>query len=226
MSSLTFFAPRIPLLSLASSSVPRILDEINSNAANNNSTTDEKKVHLLANLSLLVPPRYASLPPQAMEAYLRLTADTMKCLPVYALDPAERATNASGPLDGDEDDADELEGGRISVEVVSSFATPSLLPRLDSKTLTRVATLPSPGHIAALLNAAYRSAGAGNLAIQSALFTWLTALGALWPARRDRVMTAVLAWSGGAGVVRELYRGRVRGGPLGKESSVGSLTGE
>ena len=111
--------------------------------------------------------------------------------------------------------------------MVSSFTPARPLPRVDAKTSARLQTLPSATHLSALLNAAFRPS---NLESRAALFVWLEALGVVWPDKRERIMTAVLAWGGGgAGVVRELYRGWVRGGPLGKNtaSAAGaiSLTG-
>ena len=208
LSSLAFLTPRIPLQHLEPNSVPRIASNI---------TTDDSRVNLIANLTAFAPVRYTTLPVQALAAYLHLTAEIMKSLPIHAFEPPER--NAQPQLAWAEDDS-ESENAPL-VEVVASFAPRRSLPQLDTKTKTRLQTLPSQAHINSILSATHKHT---NPTIRSALFSWLHALSTIWPSRRDKIMGNVVAWSGG-GLVRELYRGYVRSAPLGHGTNAAPLTG-
>lgn len=208
LNSLSFLAPRIPLTYLRTASIPRIQSNI---------TSDEARIHLLSNLSAFAPVRYTSISVEALAAYLHLTAETMKGLPIHALEPPERNAQPQIVWADDDEDAENVP----HVEVVTSFAPRHVLPQLDGKTKTRLQTLPSQTHINALLVATHKHT---NAEIRTALFAWLHALSTVWPSRRDKIMGNVVAWSGG-GLVRELYRGYVRGSSLGQGGNAATLTG-
>ena len=114
-------------------------------------------------------------------------------------------------------DADDDEEEPVArVEVVSSFVAPPRLPVLDAKTRNRLQTLPSPAHVTALLSAAYKYTATD---MRVALFGWCQSLCMVWPSRKDKVVSAVVAWRGG-GLVRELYRDFVRRSPLGQSNQI------
>jgi ubiquitin-protein ligase E3 C len=200
--SLTLLSKSIPFASLPSahSAIVTTLP----------ATSLDHKVHILANLLAFVPPRYAALPPRALAAYLDLLAQLLGVIPPNALEPASPektpAASASWALDPDDEDED-----TICVERVDTFATTpaAKMPTLDAKTLARLGTLSASTHIRALVGAAKADA-------RPHLAAFLLSLHAAWPARKGRVMSAVLAQAGGA-LVRELYRGWVRGSSLGRE---------
>jgi ubiquitin-protein ligase E3 C len=198
--SLTLLSKSIPFASLPSahSAIVTTLP----------ATSLDHKVHILANLLAFVPPRYAALPPRALAAYLDLLAQLLGVIPPNALEPAspEKTPAASASWALDPDDAD-----TIRVERVDTFATTpaAKMPTLDAKTLARLGTLSASTHIRALVGAAKADA-------RPHLAAFLLSLHAAWPARKGRVMSAVLAQAGGA-LVRELYRGWVRGSSLGRE---------
>lgn len=205
IASLSFLAPRIPLPSLHVDSAPQIRDLI---------ASDLDRIHLLANLAAFAPPRYTTLPPSAISAYLHLTAEVMNVLPTNALEPPQRNAPVSVQNAWDSDDSD-VES-TPQVEVVSSFAPRRVLPELDAKTRQRLQTLPSQPHLHALLNAAHKHSSSE---VRTALFSWLHALSSIWPTRRDKITGNVVAWSGG-GLVRDLYRSYVRSSPLGNSSNL------
>ncbi|KAH9920431.1 uncharacterized protein B0H18DRAFT_1191801 [Fomitopsis serialis] len=180
------------------------------------------KVHLVANLVVLTPPRYSKLPAKALEAYLELLAALMNALPTHALEPPERNTRdatrtwADGDvMDVDEDDEDDERAPQVTV--VASFEPPPRLPELDKRTRTRLQTLPSSAHLNSLLGAAQ------NHPSRQSLIAFCFALTTVWPTRRDKVLGTVVAFNGG-GLVREIYRLYVRSSPLGREDTLTSLT--
>ena len=184
-------------------------------------TSDNARVHLLANLVVFVPPCYNALPGPALAAYLCLAAETMIALPIHSLEPPER-NSPQGNAWAEDDEGSDADGPSTRVEVVSAFtAPPRLLPAVDSKTRARLQTLPSLAHLNSLLSAAYKQT---SNATKEALVSWLQALSTTWPTRRDRIASAVVAWSGG-GLMREVYRGHVRRSPLGTAENVAGLTG-
>lgn len=182
----------------------------------------EPKVHLIANLVVLMPPRYVKLPAKALEAYLELMAALMNALPTHALEPPERNTRDATRTwaDGDGmnvDVSDEEDGPAPRATVVSSFEPPPRLPELDKRTRTRLQTLPSNQHLNNLLNAAQHHAS------RQSLIAFCFALTTVWPTRRDKILGTVVAFNGG-GLVREIYRQYVRSSPLGREDTLNSLT--
>lgn len=185
----------------------------------------ERKINLLANLLMFAPPRYSKLPAPALDTYFKLLTGLINEVPANALEPSITPTGASAVAPSasgwtaDSDDSDDEE--RVTtVRVVSSFTinpTPvtrpkTIIPKLDPRTYKRLATLPSPEHITSLLSASQHASST-----RPSLFSFVLALITAWPARRDKVLSTVLAQSGG-GLARELYRGWVRSSPLGRES--------
>lgn len=214
IATLTSLAPRIPFSSLDVVSIPRVLNKLPDPAL-------DSRVHLLANFCAFAPPRYGALSASALSAYLQLTSEIMNGLPTHALEPPARETNAESAAVWGEDDEDEPVA---QVEVVTSFAPRVVLPELDNKTRTRLQILPSWSHLTSLISAAYKY----NVHdMHAALFTWCQSVCMIWPSRKDKVVTTVVAWRGG-GLVRELYRDFVRKSPLGQASQLNdaaALTG-
>lgn len=199
------FSARLPLASL--NLVP--LDILDSPAL----VASEPKIHLLANLALLMPPRYTVLPPAAFATYLQLAALLMNALPTNALEPAASKPGAASNW-ADDDSDDETE---TTVTVVSSFESRDALPQLDEKTRKRLLTLPSSEHIASLLRAGQ------SQALLPHVISFCFALSTVWPTRRDKVLTTFMAYNKG-GLVREIYRGFVRRSPLGRDDSFADIT--
>lgn len=180
----------------------------------------------MANLLTFSPPRYPKLSAPALDAYLRLIAALLNTIPSNALEPPSTdlgvgtvaPSTTAWTADSDESDDEER---ATTVHVVSSFASAPVavtkpkahIPKFDARTYKRLAILPAPEHITSLLAASQHVSST-----RPALFTLVLALISVWPARRDKVLTAVLAHSGG-GIARELYRGWVRSSPLGRESA-------
>ncbi|KZT63967.1 hypothetical protein DAEQUDRAFT_679458 [Daedalea quercina L-15889] len=212
--ALTALSARLPLsaLHLAAPSIPSIV-------ADRALAEPEPKVHLIANLVVLTPPRYAKLPAKALEAYLELMAALMNALPTHALEPPERNTRDATRTwaDADEDEDGDEEGPAPQAIVVTSFEPPPRLPELDKRTRTRLQTLPSSQHLNSLLGAAQHQSS------RQALIAFCFALTTVWPKRRDKVLGTAVAFNGG-GLVREIYRSYVRGAPLGREDTLSSLT--
>ncbi|KAI0755393.1 HECT-domain-containing protein [Daedaleopsis nitida] len=169
----------------------------------------ESKIHLLANLAAFMPPRYSTLPPSAFAHYLQLSALLMNALPTHALEPPEDKPDATKNW-ADDDSDDERE---TRVEVVSSFEPKHLLPQLDDRTRKRLLTLPSPEHMNTLLKATQSER------LLPAIIAFCFALNTVWPARRDKVLGAMVVHNRG-GLMRDLYRGYVRSSPLGRDGEI------
>lgn len=188
----------------------------------------EEKIHLIANLVAFVPPRYAKLPADALETYLDLLSILMNSLPPNALEPplktsstAKQGTGQESYTDADADASDSESESAPRVVVVGSFApSPPPLTQLDSRTRTRLQTLPSVPHINAMLAASQHHPAS----MRQSLFSFFQSLCAIWPTRKNRVLGAVVAYTGG-GLIRELYRGHVRSSPLGRDDDPKSLMG-
>ncbi|CDO70815.1 hypothetical protein BN946_scf184801.g6 [Trametes cinnabarina] len=172
----------------------------------------ESKIHLLANLAAFMPPRYAALPPPAFATYLQLAALLMNALPTHALEPRQE-NSAKSWADEDTDD----EESETLVTVVTSFEPKQRPPRLDEKTHKRLQTLPSSEHITSLLRAAQ------NQTLLPGIISFCFALCTVWPTRRDKVLTTIMAYNRG-GLVREIYRGFVRRSPLGRDNNFSDIT--
>ncbi|KAI0669125.1 HECT-domain-containing protein [Trametes maxima] len=198
------FSTRLPLASLNLVS----LDIVGSPAL----SSSESKVHLLANLTVFMPLRYSTLPPPAFSTYLQLAALLMNALPTHALEPQDKREAAANWADDDSDDEPETQ-----VTVVSSFEPRQTLPQLDEKTRKRLQALPSSDHIASLLRAGQ------NEALLPGVIAFCFALTTVWPTRRDKVLTTIMAYNRG-GLVREIYRVYVRRAPLGRDDSFAEIT--
>jgi ubiquitin-protein ligase E3 C len=201
LASLTLLAKSLPFASLSITH-----QSISTSLA---STSLDLKTHVLANLLAFVPPRYAALPARALAAYLDLLAQLLADVPPNTFEPASPDAAAATSWAPDSDDEDRV----VRVERVDAFATSPMVPALalDAKTIARLGTLTASTHVHALVAAAKGDA-------RPALAAALLALGTAWPARRARVLGAVHAQAGGA-LVRELYRGWVRGSPLGRDGA-------
>ena len=174
------------------------------------SLDESSRIHLLSNLVSFVPPRYPSLSKEDVSAYLQLLTVLLNALPISTLDPSAAAPQRA-PHASEDDDSDSEAHAHI-------LAIPSAPhPALDPRTLKRLSTLPEPSFISSLLalTKTYPS-------IQLHLITFLLALNAVWPSRKDQVLGAAGIYASGGGLVRELYRGYIRGSPLGRDDSPGS----
>lgn len=174
----------------------------------------QSKVHLLANLTAFTPPRYSKLSPASLDAYLKLVAKLFDGLPPNVFEPlkTEAALQTSWVHESDQSDT-EVDPG------LPRLPPPTSRMKVDAKTQMRMQTLPSPAHLTALLNASSH-----HPSTRLHTFAFFLSLCTAWPARRDKIMTAIIASTGG-GLVRELYRGYVRGASLGKNDDPRSLMG-
>ncbi|KZT24637.1 HECT-domain-containing protein [Neolentinus lepideus HHB14362 ss-1] len=204
--SLTEFSSRLPLANL-----PQLPATFPAQAC---ALTTVQKVHLIANLTAFTPPRYKSLPAAALSAYLELLSTVMSSLPANALNPPPpRSSLSTSPWASDSDsDSD----APVQVRVVSSFSTAPRepLPQLDARTRKRLQTLPAAAHLNTLMAAAQRN--------PARLFAFLLSLSLVWPRRKDAVLGAAVAYAGG-GLMRELWRGHVRGSVLGRDERAGAI---
>ncbi|KAH9890126.1 HECT-domain-containing protein [Cubamyces lactineus] len=172
----------------------------------------ESRIHLLANLTAFMPPRYSALPPPAFATYLQLSAILMNSLPTHALEPKEnQPSSAQNWADADTDDE-----GEIEVTVVTSFEPKQSIPPLDERTRKRLQTLPASDHISSLLRA-----GQSQTLLPS-IISFCFALSTVWPTRRDKVLTTIMAYNRG-GLMREIYRGYVRRSPLGRDDDFAEI---
>ncbi|KAJ3827522.1 HECT-domain-containing protein [Lentinula raphanica] len=174
--------------------------------------TIQVKIHLISNLLAFTPPRYGKLPGPAFAAYLRLLGDVLNHIPSGALEgpSAVSSKNRSNAMNGYGSDSDD-DHSNIRVTIVSSFNTPSPppLPVLDPRTLKRLLVLPSPAHILSILEASKSLSSS-----RYPLITFIHSLSGVWPSKQDELLTHLWSWNGG-GLVREIWRGWVRGGGLG-----------
>lgn len=136
----------------------------------------------------------------------------MNALPTNALEPTAAKLGTASWADDDSDDEAETQ-----VTVVTSFQPKQPLPQLDEKTRKRLQTLPSSDHIASLLRAGQ------SQTLLPHVVSFCFALSAVWPTRRDKVLTTIMAYNKG-GLVREIYRGYVRRSALGRDDSFTDIT--
>lgn len=177
------------------------------------------KVHLLANLLAFTPPRYRRLPPEALVAYLVLLTKILDSIPIGTLhsDTPSAVPSLAQEL-SDSEGEDES----------PSFSMPALMsrssrqkPDLDTKTLKRLATLPSATHIVTLLNATQPTTSSGQA--RQAFTAFLLALTSAWPSSKDKVLAHLLMQGG---FVSGLYHGYVQKSVIGEDQSEGSLLGK
>ena len=150
----------------------------------------------------------------------------MNALPINSLDPPVPGAKSYNPSSwaaaaADDDSDSESESNALAhVSIVSSFTPkPSPPPTLDPRTQKRLSTIPDVKHLNALLSASHR-----HPSTQLNLISFFLSLGTVWPARRERILSTLVVYTGG-GLVRELYRGSVRASPLGRDDNPGSLMG-
>ncbi|KAF9445554.1 HECT-domain-containing protein [Macrolepiota fuliginosa MF-IS2] len=162
------------------------------------------RIHLIANIYMFASPQLPRFPSQAVGTYIKLLASLMNSLPVNALDPDAAAKKRSAQsqilqVDPDSDSEDGHGQTIITVTTVSSFSE-SPLPKLDSRTLKRLGSIPSANHITTLFTAASKS--------DTVLLDYVVLLLSLiivWPSQRDGLLNTV-AGLGSGGLIRILYR--------------------
>lgn len=172
---------------------------------------------------MFASPHISKVPSQAVGTYLRFFAALMNGLPVNALDPdaaaGKKRSARSDVLQGNHDpDSDSDSDGQITVVAVSSFDhTPPPLPTLDPRTTKRLASIPSPNHIASLFTIANKS---DTVLLDFVVF--LLSLVIVWPSQRDKIYNTVVGLGSG-GIIRMLYRQYVLRSQLGRPNT--SLNG-
>jgi ubiquitin-protein ligase E3 C len=92
-----------------------------------------------------------------------------------------------------------------------------VLPAVDAKTLTKLATLTSQAHITSLLNAANKSPRSWRQFIK-----FILNIGHVRPKTRETVLNSIVIGSGSV-VFKQLWRESVRSTPLGADVSGNSL---
>jgi len=85
--------------------------------------------------------------------------------------------------------------------------------KVDSRTYTRLLTLPSPKHITTLLSLTSKLSDARPL-----VFRFLINLCSVWTDRKEKIFSMILVSKSGPLLVKELWRDWIRRSPLGKES--------
>ena len=170
------------------------------------------RTHLLANLLAFGPPRLPSAPAPTLDMYLIFLSTLMDSLPIGCLEPTSHARQSTSWIDDPSSSSSDDDRPDAEMMARKPFRTPIVHPSLDSKTQTRLHTLHSPAHITAILSATRRHPQA-----RARVFNFMTSLWVVWPARRDRVMSAIIGGGAGAGLVREVWREYVRGSSVGKE---------
>lgn len=153
--------------------------------------------HLLANLIALSARRVPQLKNAAeLSTYLDTLAKMQDALPRSTFEGALEGTAGSTAVPD------------VHLEQSSSSRTVT-----DAATHKRLSGLVAPSHLTALMTASTRYSSS-----RPALTRFLVSTLEAWPASaRDRVFSATLFGSGPPnGLVRELWRGWVRGGPLAK----------
>ncbi|GLB43810.1 putative HECT-domain-containing protein [Lyophyllum shimeji] len=203
--SLTHLSAHIPFGNLSLLDVDAIMLD----------TTADEKINLLANLQVFVPPRYKLLDPKSLAIYFRLLTLVINAIPVTILNPppAGEVPRTWGEEESDEEAEADARPTRVSVVTVfthPSQAAPPITPP-DTRTLKRLTSLANTTHLNALL--ALPPSPTSRPAFLAVLF----ALAAVWP---GDVTSRVMAAS--PGLLREIYRGYVRGSGLGRDGAGGA----
>ncbi|KAG6822792.1 hypothetical protein H0H92_012588, partial [Tricholoma furcatifolium] len=156
-------------------------------------TTLEQKVHLIANLTVFVVPRYNLLDSDSLGVYVSLLGKLLNAVPKDTLNPpaAQRIRRPSGvPIQPDRPGSDEedAEGTDTFAAPVVSPVSSHVLPRreqiqLDSRTRKRISGLASADHVSSLLRLPLSP---------NQLIGFLTTLCAIWPGVGDVVVEAVV----------------------------------
>ncbi|KAG6810699.1 hypothetical protein H0H92_010698 [Tricholoma furcatifolium] len=212
--SLTHLSSHIPFSDLGQAlDIQRVVAE----------TTPEQKLNLIANLQVFVPPRYKFLDSKSLNVYWSLLADLVNAAPIELLNPSLRKEKSKPKVqlssttvvtaDSDSSDAEDAP----TVTVVSTFSPPVPTPapiQIDPRTQKRISTLSSTAHISSLLGLP------SSTVSRPSLLGFLFALIAVWGAD---VVQAVLGVQ--PSLMREVYRGFVRGGRIGKDQGGGGIVG-
>lgn len=194
----------IPFSSLASLDVNYVIEAI----------TPDDKLNLIANLQVFMVPRYKFIDAKALEVYFILLSRLLNSLPSHVLNPPPPKLHSTTASVSQYESGSDSDSPRTRVTVVSSFSdnpTRAVIPR----TLKRLASLPGASHLSTLLSLP------SSPTSRPALLQLLFALSTIWPAD---VAPRILATA--PSLVREIYRGYVRGSPVGRDSSAGVLGGE
>ncbi|KAG6876550.1 hypothetical protein C0992_012473 [Termitomyces sp. T32_za158] len=205
--ALVDLSARIPFSSLASLDVNHVIEVI----------TPDDKLNLIANLQVFVSPRYKLIDVKSHKVYFTLLSRLLNSLPPHVFNPPPPklpTTTASASQYDSDPDSDSTP---TRVAVVSSFSSnpTRAITAPDNRTLKRLMALPSASHLSALLSLP------SSPTSRPALFQLLVSLSIIWPAD---VAQRILATA--PSLVREIYRGYVRGSPVGRDSSAGALGGE
>ncbi|KAG6888453.1 hypothetical protein C0995_008128 [Termitomyces sp. Mi166 len=201
---------RIPFYYLASLDANHVIE----------ATTPDDKLNLVANLQVFVAPRYKLLDAKAHKVYFTLLSRLLNLLPLHVLNPPSPKSSSSTTASTAQYDSDsDTDSPRTRVTLVSSFSSSnsSLLPITppDARTLKRLSALSSVSHLSTLLSLP------SSPTSRPALLQLLFAISTIWPADvAPRILAAAPS------LVREIYRGYVRGSPIGRDSSVSALGGE
>ncbi|KAF7339313.1 HECT-domain-containing protein [Mycena sanguinolenta] len=172
-----------------------------------NSTSITDRIHLVANLMVFAPPRYAVLSAPALTAYLDLLARLFDSLPPHTFEESSvRAQGAAKGASAEEADSDDESQPNIFVLSSSATSAPSAaFPVLDAlddwRTLKRLSTLVTTTHITSLLTATQKHPDA----TRRALFCMFLALEGVWPRKTNTVLDAVVSSGGGTSIIKELW---------------------
>lgn len=168
---------------------------------------------------MFASPHIPRLPSQAVGTYIKFLAALVNSLPVNALDPdaATKKRTTQPHTVRDDGDSDSDDGRGITVTTVSSF-NEAPLPKLDSRTVKRLGSIPSANHLTTLFTIASRS---DTILLDYVVF--LLSLVIVSPSRKDVLLNTV-AGLGSGGLIRMLYRQYVLRSQLGQPNV--SLSGE
>ena len=179
-------------------------------------TSPESRLHLLANLLAFGSARIPSANAATLDMYLHFLTALMDSLPAGCLEPknANAKKQAGNWAEDSASASDSSSDGFRSTHRARTGNRrqhPDLFA-LDPKTQLRLQTLWSSGHVSSLLTATSRHPKA-----RSRIFSFFISLCAVWPTKRDRLMSSLNGGGAGFGLIKEVYRGWVRSSPIGKE---------
>ncbi|KAG9045954.1 hypothetical protein FS837_005354 [Tulasnella sp. UAMH 9824] len=161
---------------------------------------------------VFIPPRMQTLPAPAVSSYLEASASILDTLPPDFLEPVSKVSVVtSWNIKEDSDDSDSEQQ-----HVQKAPAPPPPRLKLDTKTLTRLQTIVSPGHVASLV-----AKTSNNTGLRVQLFRFFLSISSGWPAKRDQVLSSIVFSPNGPALIKEVWRGWVRRASLGKSSRTG-----
>jgi len=175
-------------------------------------TAQLSRTHLLANLLAFGAPRLPNVSASTLDMYLNSLSTLMDSLPIGCLEPTSNVRQSTSWTEDPPSSSDEDSSPHADMVARKPSKSSAVHPPLDAKTQTRLNTLHSPAHVMTILSATRRHPQA-----RPRVFKFMTSLWAVWPGRRDRVMSAIIGGDAGAGLVREVWREYVRGSSVGKE---------